>query len=269
MGTLGNTPRQHTTLTLEARKSYAFGVKFLHRSSKQPVDITGAMVRFTSSYAGEQVLDVDAEILDAELGLAQVNLQAAQLDLPVREYPFTLTLVSATGYSTVVAKGTLDLQENTEAESTLSTYLPHNPSTNLAAYLEGGDVVQVHVDQVDGLTVIVKDLLEDYKDEHAAAVAQFLTALDALRDTTDGFRILAGFAADSAAASATAAAASATSAAASVALAANQYLGSGSVAERPSATGRPAGQMYFNEETTRPNWTDGLGSWRDATGAAV
>ena len=111
MGALGNSPRQHTTLTLEARKSYAFGLKFLHRSSKQPVDITGAMVRLTASNGTQQILDVDAQVLDAELGLVQFNLQAAQLDLTPAEYPFAVTLVSGTGYSTLVLKGSIDLQQ--------------------------------------------------------------------------------------------------------------------------------------------------------------
>jgi hypothetical protein len=163
MAVLSNTPRSETVVTVEARKSFAFGIQFLYSSNSTPIDITGATVRMVVSLprrlGGTIAIDRDATILNGPLGLAQIALQADDLDFAEDEYPFSVTLVSALGYSTLILKGVLDLRDNTEHESTGATYADINPSTNLAAYLRDNNLVTVKIDHVDGLYAVVTDLI--------------------------------------------------------------------------------------------------------------
>lgn len=199
VGQLGNTPRSQTVLLLEQRKSYALGLRFIDRSANDdPLDITGVTIRCVVSlpqrYGGTVAVTKTATILDGPLGLAQVSFQALDLDLETGEHPFTITFVPASGYSTTVIKGVIDIQPSVDP-STAGTYADINPSTNLAAYIEEGDVVEVTVDKVDGLYVVVSQMILDFDDQ----LDEYLAAIQVFRDA--------------AAASATAAAGSANSAA--------------------------------------------------------
>jgi len=201
---LSNSPRNHTLITLEACKSFAFGMKF-RDTRRNPLDLTGAEVRLVVAQpqhlGGAQVIARDATLLDAALGLAQFELQADDLDLVEGDYPFAVVLETANGYSTLVLKGSIDLRSNVETESTARTYSGVNPSTNMAVFLEEGNVVNVVVENVDGLSVIVEDRINDFTEEMDAKVE----IVDQLTDTST--------------VAATAAAASASSAASSAALA--------------------------------------------------
>lgn len=203
--TLGNTPRTETVMTLAARKSYAFGLRFLNSADESVVDLTGCTVRLVIKkqprFGSTLVLDRDAVLLEPTLGTAQVAIQASELDQPAGEYAFSLTLVSALGYSTLLMKGVIDLQDNTESESTSSTYTNINPSTNLAVYLDGGDLVTIKVDAIDGMYAEVSKIFTDFQVVAENAIEEMTTV------------------AGGAEASATAAAASAVAAAAAAELA--------------------------------------------------
>lgn len=225
VGALGNTPRRTTVLTLEARKSFAFGLKFLTSSTDAPVDLTGAAVRLVlaqpAHLGGAALVTKTATAVDLPLGLVQFELQAAELDLTPGEYPFTVTLVSALGYSTVIVKGVVDLAENTDGDDT-NTYAGINPSTNLAAYLENGGLVEVTVDHLDGMYVIVEQRISQFESDAAATQAAHVAEVTALRDqaatsatNANSDRNAASTSASNAAASQTAAASSAAAAAAS------------------------------------------------------
>ena len=167
MGTLGNTPRSQTMLRLEARKSFAFGIQFLKAETETPIGLTGATVRLVIAQpkykGGAVVLTKTATILDPALGLVQFALQATDLNMAEGEYPYAVTLVPSSGYSTLVLKGVVDVQENTDS-STTGTYTGINPATNLAAYVESGGGVSVYVDKLDGTLVTVLE-------GHAAATS--------------------------------------------------------------------------------------------------
>lgn len=155
MGSLGNAVKKETVVSLEARKSYAFSVKFI-RADDTAVSIVGAVVRLVVARpdyrGGDVTINRLATLVDAVGGIAQFELQATDLDLSEDEYPFSITLISAAGYSTVVAKGVFDLRKNTETTSTASVYAGVNPTTQLSVTLDGGDVVEVHVDSIPAPT---------------------------------------------------------------------------------------------------------------------
>lgn len=216
MSQLGNSPRSHTTLTLERAKSFAFGMRF-RDTRRHPVDVDAAEVRLVISKprhrGGEQLVVKDAEVVDAALGLIQFPLQAADLDLAEGEYPFVVVLEGATGYSTAVLKGTIDILDNAESESAARQYSGVNPGTNLAVALEEGNVVNVTVENVDGLSLIVEERITDFADQ-----------MDSKLVVAEGQAAEAADQADAATIAAQASAASSTAAAASAQVAATVAL---------------------------------------------
>jgi hypothetical protein len=170
----GNSPGQHTVIALEARRSFAFGLQF-KKVSGEAVSLTGATVRFVLAQpphkGGTVLLTKTATAVDLALGLVQVELQAADLDLAEAEYPFAVTLVSAAGYSTPVMKGSVDLRENADPD-TSGTYTGFNPSTEMAVYLEDGGLVEVRVAQLDGMTLQVQGLLTSFSQNMAAELEE-------------------------------------------------------------------------------------------------
>jgi hypothetical protein len=132
---------------LEARKSFALSV-WVRDASNRPLDISTAEFRLVvmkklplGSTAGELLVNVTAEIVDAVEGFARFNLQASDLDYAPGEYPFALVL-DDNGYSTVAAKGVVDLQQNTDFTSLNSTYLPANaPSSVTLTIGEGSRII--------------------------------------------------------------------------------------------------------------------------------
>lgn len=135
---LTNSPEEQLVLRLEARKSFTFGLRF-RTASDAPVDITGAEIRFTAArvHADEQVESVffvEAVHTGSALGLARVDIQAAALDLEPGSYYFALTVLNG-GYSSVVAKGVIELQQNVEFASVDDDFMTGDPATTL-------DVVQ-------------------------------------------------------------------------------------------------------------------------------
>lgn len=216
MASLSNSPKRETLIRLEARKSYAFGLHYVNRANSSNVDLTGSTTRFVvKNAAGTVVLNKTATILTpATVGLAQVTLQASELSLAPGEYSYALTLQGATGYSTLVMKGPLEIEENSD-DATTGTFASINPSTNLAVYLESGDTVEVQVDSVDGMFTQVAQTISDFQTAQAAAIADLdvkknqaaTSATQAASSAT-----AAGTSATNAASSATAAAGSATAA---------------------------------------------------------
>lgn len=167
MSQLSNTPRDHTVLTLEARKSFSFGMKF-RTESRGAVDLGGASLNLVvgepAHLGGSKLFTVEATFPDAYLGLAQFSIQAEDLDLEEAEYPFAVVLVSQLGYSTVVLKGCIDLRANVDDASVLDQYPDDiNPSSNFLATLDGPKVVNVRVDSLDGMGVLVQELVDDFR----------------------------------------------------------------------------------------------------------
>lgn len=148
---LGNTPRSQTHLRLTARKSYALGLHFFDAGTKAAINIAGSTFRLVAvapkRKGGHVVLDKTATLVAPLQGKAQVNLQAAELNLAPDEYEFDVTMISALGYSTPVLTGTIEVVPSANPAMT-GTFDAVDPSTSIAAYVEHGDVVEVRVGQV-------------------------------------------------------------------------------------------------------------------------
>lgn len=145
---LTNSPEEQLVLRLEARKSFTFGLRF-RTATGDYIDITGADVRLTAArvHADEQVETVFTAVAvhtESTLGMARVDIQAADLDLEPGTYYFALTVLNG-GYSSVVTKGVIELQQNVEFAAVGEDFMTGDPATTLDILQRGnGDI---HVTQ--------------------------------------------------------------------------------------------------------------------------
>lgn len=151
--TLTNTPSRHTLLRVEARKSFAFGV-YVRDTENNPIDLTGCSLTLArtvapgplpASLTAAGIVSKAASLPAATEGNARFDFQATDLDLAEGEYPFTITLRTAEGYSVVVVQGDLVIVPNTEFASLTASYDTAQPPQNLTALLDGLNVLSVHV----------------------------------------------------------------------------------------------------------------------------
>lgn len=170
MAQIGNTPLQHTVLRVEARKSFSFGLWIID-SYGRPVDLSGCELTLvakeppidTTSDATNLVgPDAQANIVVPDGGYAKFSLQALTLDHPPGEYPFVVVLRTPEGYTSVIVKGTLDIQENPEVASVSSTFSSMNPPQSLIAHLQERNIITVEVggQPPPGMHWLPTDLLE-------------------------------------------------------------------------------------------------------------
>lgn len=145
---LTNSPEEQLVLKLEARKSFTFGLRF-RTATGGYIDITGADIRLTAArvLADDQVETVFTAIAvhtESTLGMARVDIQAADVDLEPGSYYFALTVLNG-GYSSVVAKGVIELQQNVEFAAVGQDFMTGDPATTLDILQRGnGDI---HVTQ--------------------------------------------------------------------------------------------------------------------------
>lgn len=151
---LGNTPvPANTVLQLEQRKSFSFALRFLDGNDRQ-LDLTDCVLTIVMK---PEPLDDDiddsnnlivnnlAELTLPARGFAVFNLQASDLAHPTGEYPYAIVLRSPGGYSSVVVKGIIQLEPNTEFASVSSTYAGANPPLSLEVEMRGHNSVDVRV----------------------------------------------------------------------------------------------------------------------------
>ncbi len=174
---LGNTPRRETNIAVEANKSYAFGV-WLKTADGTPVDLTGSELRFIATegayHTGLEVLTkVAAPMLD-NLDMQQFEFQARELALTPGTYSYDVTLVPPSGYSIPLLKGQLEIGPNSDSDVD-NMYSDISTGTDVIIQLHGTDVVEVTVERVDGLFLLVKELISDFRDE-LAVIQQQMTA---------------------------------------------------------------------------------------------
>jgi hypothetical protein len=164
---LGNTPRQETNIAVEANKSYAFGIWF-KTSDKTPIDLTGSEVRFVATegayHGGVEVLAKTAVPMLNQTDMQQFEFQASDFALAPGSYSYDITLVPPSGYSIPLLKGQLEIGPNSD-EDISNVYSEVSTGTDLIVELAGTDVVEVTIERVDGLFMLVKELLEDFRDE--------------------------------------------------------------------------------------------------------
>ena len=125
MALISNSPREISTIEVEARKSFALMLRITD-ARDWPADLTQHQLRFVAAKLDRTgtptiVLEREGLVTDALKGRAQVNLQAADLELVPADYPFSLTMTHE-GYSAVLLKGVLRVVENTEFASIHETY---------------------------------------------------------------------------------------------------------------------------------------------------
>lgn len=153
MSYLGNTPGKATVLQLEARKSFSLGV-WVKEPRGKAVDLAGCTLTIVAKKLPLTTADDSTNLLAPDAaanipvpaaGYAVFHLQAATLDEEPGEYPFAIVLRTADGYSSVIVKGVLDIQQNTEFASTASTYSSANPPQSLTVLLREQNAINVFV----------------------------------------------------------------------------------------------------------------------------
>lgn len=170
---LGNTPRRETNIAVEANKSYSFGIWF-KTAEGTPVDLTGSELRFVATenayHNGAEVISLVAIPMLDQPDMQQFEFQAEDLALTPGSYSYDVTLVPPSGYSIPILKGQLEIGANSDLD-TSNTFTDVATGTDVIVQLNGTDVVEVTVERVDGLFMLVKELLEDFRAEIAAAQA--------------------------------------------------------------------------------------------------
>lgn len=181
---LGNTPNRETSFAVEASKSYAFGVRFITEDGL-PVDITDCVVRMVltdSPYqGGTEVLSTVAVSEDPSSGFTWFSLQAEDLALEPGTYSYDITFLPPSGYSTPIIKGFFEIGTNTDQDSS-NIYENINSSSDITVTMAGGDLVSITIERVDGLYVIVSEMMKDFSDQMAVEVAK---AADSASDAYD------------------------------------------------------------------------------------
>jgi hypothetical protein len=152
MSYLGNSPSRELVIRLEARKSFELGL-WLKDSNGRGLDLTGCTIVWVAKKPPLDPADTDdsdnlftngtAQLVSSGVGYARFNLQASDLDHKAGEYPYSIILIDPDGYSSVLAKGTLEILVNTEYASVGHTYSPANPPTSLNISLRDKNVVEI------------------------------------------------------------------------------------------------------------------------------
>lgn len=173
---LGNTPRRETNIAVEASKSYQLGLHFIQQvgsDTPEPVDITGCEIRFVAtdppSRGSTEVLSIVAE-LDAPInGLASFKFQAADLTLTPDSYAYDVTLYPPSGYSSPILKGYLEIGTNTDLRDD-NVYGDLNITSDITVEMQGSDVIEVQVERLDGMFLVVSNLISEFSDDMQAQV---------------------------------------------------------------------------------------------------
>jgi hypothetical protein len=170
---LGNTPRRETNIAVEANKSYAFGVWF-KSADETPIDLTDSVLRFVATenayHTGAEVISKVAVPMLDQPDMQQFEFQAEDLALDAGSYAYDITLIPPSGYSIPILKGQLEVGANSDLD-TDNVFTDISTGTDIIVDLAGTDVVDVTIERVDGLFMLVKELLEDFRAEIAAAQA--------------------------------------------------------------------------------------------------
>ena len=149
---LSNSPSDVVQLRLEARKSYALHVLVID-DRERGVDITGCILTFTArkelhtaEELGEIVLTTEVSLDEDPMhGYGLLTLQAEDLDLPIDEYPWSLTMRTPLGFSLVLAKGALCIQQNTDLTALGFSFDAPIGTGSLEAMLRGRHVIRTRV----------------------------------------------------------------------------------------------------------------------------
>jgi len=167
---IGNTPTRETNITVEANRSFAFGIWFKAEDGT-PIDLTDSVLRFVASemahFGGTEVLSSIATPMADNKGMMQFEFQASDLALTPSTYAYDVTLVPPSGYSTPILKGHLVVGNNTDEDISNIYQTGVSTGADVTVYLKDRDVVEIKVERVDGLFMFVTELIHDFRDEIA------------------------------------------------------------------------------------------------------
>lgn len=150
---IGNVLPSNTVLRLEARKSFVLGLH-IYDPRGRTVDLTGCELTIVAKPLpinddsdASNFLDADklANIPTPTLGYALFNIQAATLDVTPGEYPFAIVLKTANGYSGIIVKGQLIVEQNVEYSSVLFEFDHQEPNQSIDVHLRNNNTIQVFV----------------------------------------------------------------------------------------------------------------------------
>lgn len=181
MAYLGNTPGQATILQVEARKSFSLGV-WIRESRGRPVDLSGCTLTIVAKATPVDDTSDDTNLLGPDAvatiptpsaGYARFDIQAATLDQKPGEYPYAIVMRTPEGYSSVIVKGLLDIQQNTEYDSVLSSYSSANPPSSLNVLLQEKNSINVFVggQLPPGMNYVRDDVMEAIENFDPDAIA--------------------------------------------------------------------------------------------------
>lgn len=144
----GNAGSRHTTIRVEARKSFTFAL-WIKDHHGRPLDISNTRIRLVVKKAPYGP-DATANLIESSeitpvyplMGYARVDLQASDLDHKPGEYDYSIVMLDR-GYSTVLVKGSFDIVDNTEFESVNDSYANIPPVTALEIQMRGRNVLEV------------------------------------------------------------------------------------------------------------------------------
>lgn len=147
MTTISNSPGETTVLRLEARKSFALGLRFYDLLDRT-INITGDTITLTVSKIRPRTMSISdvvltkvADLYDSGEGKAVFNLQADELDLAAGEYVFDVTYEQE-DYTAVVLKGVVEIVPN--SNFVVGTdYSSLDPSVELSVKI-GANIVHIH-----------------------------------------------------------------------------------------------------------------------------
>lgn len=185
MAYLGNTPGAATIIQLEARKSFALGL-WIQSPNGKPVDLTGCTLTIVAKTPDDAAVTDNTNLLAAnanaiisspKAGFARFELQASTLNLAPGEYPYAIVLRTREGYSSLIVKGVLDIQANTEFSSTGSMYSGINPTQSLNVLLAEANSINVFVggQLPPGMNYVRDELLGNIESFDPDAVAMVPT----------------------------------------------------------------------------------------------
>lgn len=139
---LGNTPRTETNFLIEANKSYAFAVQFKDPAGVA-INLTGSTVRLVATGPdGIEAILETAVVTTPSTGYAQFNLQADDLALEPGVYAHDVTLLTSSGYSIPVIKGSIEVGSNVDLDIT-NVYTTVVTPDVITVTLDQGQVINV------------------------------------------------------------------------------------------------------------------------------
>lgn len=155
---LGNTPTNETTITVEASKSYALRMSFVTADGK-PIDLTACKVRLVVGDTYTQLLEYEVD--GSPSGVIKFMFQAADLTVDPGAYPYDVTVIAPTGYSTPILKGHLEVGANVDPYDA-NVYSDVNLGAGVTATVEQSGQVTVAIENIDGMYGVIVDLIDDF-----------------------------------------------------------------------------------------------------------